>query len=172
METWLDKSTIYQGRIFSVERGTAALDDGTRVPREIVLHHGGVGVLPVLDDAVILVRQFRIATGKEILEIPAGKLEPGEDPAYRAQCELEEEAGYRAGRLEKIAACYCSPGFTNQRDHIYLGFDLEAVPRRLEFDERIELVHVPHAEIPSCLRNDIEDAKTILALQAFLLRGS
>ncbi|MFA6241612.1 MAG: NUDIX hydrolase, partial [Candidatus Hydrogenedentales bacterium] len=119
-ETWIHKKSIYEGKIFDVHTGEARLDDGTVAHREVCVHGGGVGIVPVVDDRVILVRQFRIAIDKHILEIPAGRLEPGEDPEHRGRVELEEETGHIAGRMVHVASCYCSPGFTNERDEIYL----------------------------------------------------
>ena len=85
-----------------VEKGMARLDDGMEVHREMVVHPGGVGIVPVLDEGVLLIRQYRIAVQRHVLEIPAGRLEGNEDPEHRGRCELEEECGYRAGRLELV----------------------------------------------------------------------
>ncbi|MDX9975606.1 MAG: NUDIX hydrolase [FCB group bacterium] len=176
LEEWVRSEKVYEGRIFNVRVGEARLDDGLIAPREIVEHTGGVGIVPVVDGTVILVKQFRIAVGMEIIEVPAGRLEEGESPEYRAACELEEETGYRAGRLVKVSECYPSPGFTNQLDHIYLAFDLEPCEARPEFDERIELVRVPLEEIDALLAgNTLRDAKTIIGLrelQVYLERNS
>jgi ADP-ribose pyrophosphatase len=169
-EQWIQSEKLYEGRIVSLRVGDARLEDGTVAPREVVEHTGGVGILPVVDGSVILVKQFRIAVGEEMLEVPAGRLEPGEDPEYRARIELEEEVGYRAGRVVKIAECYPSPGFTNQLDYIYLAFDCEPCGARPEFDERIEPVRIPLSEIEGVLsRNEIRDAKTIIALRELLI---
>lgn len=171
MEQWLQNEYVFSGRIFRVRAGEARLDDGTVAPREIVEHTGGVGVVPYLGDSVVLVKQYRISIGREILEIPAGRLEGDEDPAYRAACELEEEVGCRAGRLELVSKCYPSPGFTNQLDYIYLAFDIERCEQRLEFDERIEIVHLPLTDVPGMLADcAFEDAKTIIGLRELLLR--
>jgi ADP-ribose pyrophosphatase len=170
MEEWVRSERIYEGRIVSLRVGDARLDDGTVAPREVVEHSGGVGIVPVVDDSVVLVKQYRIALGMDILEVPAGRLEPGESPEYRARCELEEEIGYRAGRLKLVAECYPSPGFTNQLDYIFLGFDLEPCTARPEFDERIEPVRVPIAELDELLaRNAFKDAKTIIGLRELLI---
>lgn len=165
-ETWLSSELIHQGPIIRVRTGRVRLEDGTEAYREIVEHGGGVGIVPVLDDKVLLVRQFRAAINAEILEIPAGRLEPGDTPEQRAHTELEEECGYRAGRLVHVASCYCSPGFTNERDEIYLAFDLTKTGQRLEFDERVEIVQVSIAKLNDRLaRLEFDDAKTIIGLR-------
>lgn len=170
-ETWIHAETLYQGKIFSVKVGRARLDNGTESHREVVLHGGGVGIVPVLGDRVVLVRQFRIAVGKEVLELPAGRLEPGEEPRRRAEAELEEETGYRAARLEHVASCYCSPGFTNERDEIYIAYDLEKTQQDLESDEHVEIVEVTADEAARLLDNlEIEDAKTVIGLREWLVR--
>jgi len=171
METWVSKQKRFEGQIFSVSVGEARLDDGTLVSREMVAHHGGVAVVPVLGDAVILIRQFRIAININILEIPAGRLKGDEDPAVRARIELEEEVGYRAGQLELAHTYFSSAGFTNERMRIFLAFDLEQTTQKLEFDERIEIVHIPINDIAGMLAaGEIEDAKTIIGLRALLAR--
>ncbi len=169
MEKWIHKDIIYQGSIFSVANGEAQLDDGTHVSREMVDHFGGVAVVPVLGDSVILIRQFRIAIGKRMLELPAGRLEGEESIEYRARCELEEETGYRAGKMTLATSYYSSAGFTNERMHIFLAFDLVEVGQNLEFDEQIELVVMPLTEVSSKLaRDEFDDAKTIIGLRALL----
>ena len=171
-ETWLISETRYQGRIFSVKVGQARLEDGLVAHREIVIHGGGVGVVPVIDGHVIFVKQYRIAVEKYVLEIPAGRHEPGETPEHRANTELEEETGHRAGRLVHVASCYCSPGFTNERDEIYLAFELTKTQQNLEHDERVEVVTLPFEE---CKRKldalEFDDAKTIIGLRELFVRG-
>jgi ADP-ribose pyrophosphatase len=157
--------------VFSVKTGHARLDDGRLVHREVVEHDGGVGVVPVLEDRVILVRQFRIACGRDVIEIPAGRIEGDEDPAHRARCELEEEVGYRAGRLVHVATCYPSPGYTNQVDYIYLAFDMEKTEQKLEHEEQVELVEVPLCELAQRLAHrEFDDGKTIIGLRELLAR--
>ncbi len=171
-ETWLDHEVKYQGRIFGLRVGQARLDDGTIVHREIVIHPGGVGVVPVLGDRVVLVKQFRIAVGKEVLEIPAGRLEPGESNEQRALAELKEETGFRADRLVHVASCYCSPGFTNEMDYIFLAFGLTKTAQNLEHDEHIEIVELTFDECKRKLdRCAFDDAKTIIGLRELFARG-
>jgi ADP-ribose pyrophosphatase len=170
METWISNETIYEGVIFAVRTGEARIENGRIVHREVVDHCGGVGVVPVVDDHVLLVRQFRIATGQYVLEIPAGKLEGDEDAEHRGRCEVEEEVGYRAGTLIHVASCYCSPGFTNEMDHIYLAFDLEESEVKPEFDENLEVVRVPVSELADRLaRLEFNDMKTIVGLRELLV---
>ncbi|HOD51352.1 MAG TPA: NUDIX hydrolase [Candidatus Hydrogenedentes bacterium] len=166
MEQWTESKRIYQGRIFNVRAGAARLADGAIAPREVVEHPGGVGIVPFLGDRVALIRQYRIAVDDTVLEIPAGKLEPGEDPVARAHKELTEETGYTAGRLVPVGAIYASVGYTSEKIHLFLAFDLEHVGQKLEFDERIELAEFAVEELRQQLRNHtIEDAKTAIALQ-------
>jgi ADP-ribose pyrophosphatase len=170
-ETWIETETVYDGKILTLKTGRVRLDDGVIGEREIVEHPGGVGVLPIIEDYAILVRQFRIAVNDYVLEMPAGRLEANESPEERAVEELIEEAGLRAGRLEKIAACYCSPGFTNELDHLFLAYDLEEVEARPEHEERIELVEVTADNAASMLASfEICDAKTMIALREWLVR--
>ncbi len=170
-ETWIDSKTIYAGEILTLRTGNVQLDDGLIAKREVVEHPGGVGVLPVTGDCAVLVRQFRIAVNDYVLEMPAGRLEPDDTPETRARAELLEEVGIRAGRLEKIAACYCSPGFTNELDHLYLAYDLEHVEAQPEAEERIELVEITADRAMVMLeRFEICDAKTVIALREWLVR--
>lgn len=170
METWVSKDALYRGKIVTLEVGDVRIDDGSLAKREVVLHPGGVGVVPVVDDYVILVKQFRIAINRDIVEIPAGRLEPNEAPESTACREMIEEIGYEVGRLVHVASCYCSPGFTNELDHIYLAFDLKKTVAQPEHDERIEQVIIPIAELPGMLaRGEFDDAKTIVGLQALLV---
>lgn len=169
METWVKKERRFEGRIFAVDVGEARLDDGSLAVREMVAHHGGVAVVPVLGEDVVLIRQYRIVVGKEMLEIPAGRLEGDEPPEARARAELTEEVGYQAGELVLVHSYFSSAGFTDERMYVYLAFDLVETARNLEFDERIEVVRVPIKAIAGMLAaGEIEDAKTIIGLQALL----
>lgn len=171
MEQWVHNRKVFEGRIVSVRSGEVRLADGTLAPREVVEHPGGVGVLPVLDSAVLLIRQYRIAVGREILEIPAGKLEPGDTPLARARHELEEETGYRAERLEPAGSVFASVGYTSEEIHLFLAYGLEHIGQRLEFDERIEVARIPLAEARRRVAAyEIQDAKTLIALEALFRR--
>jgi len=171
IETWLNKEIVYNGRIFTVEAGQAALTDGRVVRRERVCNDGGVAVVPLRGDSVLLIRQFRIAVGQLLLELPAGRREGDEDPARRAALELEEEVGCRAGKLDLLCTYYSSAGFANEQMHIYLATGLTAVPPRPEADEEIEVVPLRLEQVQAMLdAGQFADAKTIIGLRELLAR--
>jgi ADP-ribose pyrophosphatase len=142
------------------------LPGGREVVLDIVLHPGAAAIVPFLSDTeVLLIRQYRHATKGVILEVPAGKIDPGESPAETAARELEEEVGQRAGRIEELGWVWTTPGFTNEKIHLYAAFDLTAVVSRPEDDEVIELVPTPLAEALELVwRGELTDAKSALAL--------
>jgi len=167
METWIDSEYKHRGRVISLRVGNVRLDDESIATREVVEHSGGVAIAPIRGDTVILVRQFRISVGRQVLELPAGRLEDQESPTECAQRELEEELGYRAGQLVLAASYYSSVGFTNERMHVFLGLDLEKTKEKPEWDERIQPVEIPIKEIDTMLsNNEFEDSKTIIGLYA------
>ncbi len=143
---------------------------GAKAVREVVEHPGGAAVLPVLSNGdILLVEQFRYPMRQSLLELPAGKIEPGELPEVTAARELEEEVGFRAGSLEKLAEFYTTPGFCNERLHLYLAKHLQ--PSREPRDEEEELsVHCfSPDELDRLIRlGKIVDAKTLIGLH-FLL---
>lgn len=169
MERWVDGERLYEGCVVALRVGHVALDDGTVALREVVEHPGGVAVVPMKDHAVILVRQFRIAIGSDVLELPAGKLEGTEDTEARGRAELEEETGYRAGTMVPAGSIYATVGYSSEIIHLYLAFDLEHVGQNMEFDERIDVVELPVKDIKTRIADGtIRDAKTIIGLQALL----
>jgi ADP-ribose pyrophosphatase len=169
MENWIDSQVAFSGRVFSVRTGTVCLDDGSNARRDVVEHGGGVAIVPIMDDSVVLIRQFRVSIGREIIEIPAGRLEANESPESCADREIQEELGCRAERLVLAHSYYSSVGFTNERMFVYLGFDLVEAERHLEWDERIQIIRLPISEVEVKLtRGDFEDSKTIVGLYALL----
>jgi ADP-ribose pyrophosphatase len=169
METWIDSQVVFSGRVFSVRTGSVCLDDGSNARRDIVEHGGGVAIVPIIGDSVILIRQFRVSIGREIIEIPAGRLEVDESPESCAYREIQEELGYRAERLVLAHSYYSSVGFTNERMFVYLGFDLRETQGHPEWDERIQIMRLPITEVKvRLIRGDFEDSKTIIGLYAML----
>ncbi|MDG0824748.1 NUDIX hydrolase [Staphylococcus equorum] len=170
-EKTLHKESIYKGAIIDLEVHDIELPDGQTSKRELVYHNGAVAVCAINpDNQVILVRQYRKPAEKTLLEIPAGKLEINEERESAAKRELEEETGYIAENLELITEMYGSPGFSNEKISIYLAKDLKIGEMNLDDDEFIELETYNIEEITIMLQNkEIEDAKTIIALQYLLL---
>lgn len=116
---------LYDGKVFNLVVDEVEYPSGNRAIREVADHPGGAVAIPLLDSAtVLLIRQFRYPTREVLYEAPAGKLDPGEDPEACARRELEEETGYKARNLEKLTAIYTSPGFCNERLHLFLASDL------------------------------------------------
>ena len=172
MESWVNRETVFDGRIFRVESGTVRLDDGAIAKRDVVLHPGAVAVVPVIDDHVIFVRQYRIAVSRHMLEIPAGKLESGDTPEHRAQVELAEEIGFVADRLVPVGGTFPSVGILDEYVHLFLAFDLRPESREADGDERIEVVRIPLDEVRRRLRaNEFQDAKTAIGLHALLVHA-
>ncbi len=159
---------IYLGRVFdlTVDRFVDDDVDDREFEIEVVHHSGGAAILPLdANGDVVLVRQWRYALGRTLLEAPAGRIEDGDDPATTARRELEEEAGYAAGTIESLGSILVAPGYTTERIHIFLATDLTPVPPRPDEDERIEVVKMPFEEALARIDGgEIDDAKTIVAL--------
>jgi ADP-ribose pyrophosphatase len=157
---------LYSGRLVRLDllqvRGV-----GDRIhDREVVRHPGAVAIVPLLDGKVLLVRQYRAPIDKEIWELPAGTIEPGEEPLECAKRELEEETGYRAREWRKLAEFYTTPGFCDERMLLFLARGLEPRPgARPAEEESLEVRAFTFAEAKQMLlRGELEDAKTIIGL--------
>jgi ADP-ribose pyrophosphatase len=169
METLIHSEEKYKGKIISLWVGQARLEDGTIVDREILKHSGSVAIVPVFNDSLILVRQYRITIGRKLLELPAGRLSDKESPETCAHRELEEETGYRAGQMVRVASYYSSVGFLDEKIDIFLAFRLRRTEQKPDPDERIQVVKVPIGDIESkLLNNEFEDSKTIIGLREML----
>lgn len=169
MEKWIKQEEIHEGKIFSLWGGQVKLDNGEVVVREYIKHSGGVGIVPVVDGNIILIRQFRISIERELIELPAGRLEPNENPLECASRELEEEIGYRAGKLIRLSSYFASVGNSNERMYLYLALDLEKTERHLEDDERIREVIMSLETVKEKLaKQEFEDSKTIIGLREAL----
>jgi ADP-ribose pyrophosphatase len=169
-EKKLATQQIYQGRAVNVRVDTVEKAGGTKTTREVVEHSDSIAVVALDEqDNVLLVRQFRHAVDKFLLEIPAGGIDPGEEPLDSVRRELQEEIGYFPQKIDKLAGFYATPGYGTEYLHCFLATDL--VPARLvaEDTEDIELVRISPSEIPKLITSgEICDAKSIAALLMFL----
>lgn len=171
-ETTVKKNYIYQGKILNLRKDDALLPDGRPCVREIIEHSGGACVLYVKDEKVLLVKQFRYAYGESLYELPAGKLEKGEDPKVTALRELEEETGIKATDAERLFTVYPTPGYTNEKIYIYEVTDGESGEARLDDGEFLDAVFLPLDEVKEMIKaGEIKDAKTLIALQAYFLKN-
>jgi ADP-ribose pyrophosphatase len=150
--------------IVSKERFT--LPSGRELELDIVKHPGASAIVPFISDTdILLIRQYRHATRDTILEVPAGKIDPGETPLTTAGRELEEEVGQRAGRIEELGWIWTTPGFTDEKIYLYAGFDLEASSQRPEDDEIIEPFRISLDEALELIwSGELTDAKSALTL--------
>jgi ADP-ribose pyrophosphatase len=159
-------SRIFDGHVLNLRLDQVILEDGTKSTREVVEHPGAVAIVPILNnDHILLVRQYRYAIGRDLLEIPAGTLKIAEDPQTAAIRELEEETGYKSERMKKIIEIYMAPGYTTEKIYVYLATNLQKSKTRLDEDERIEVDPVPFADALRKVRSgEICDAKTVCGL--------
>lgn len=164
----LSSRVAYEGEIITVRQEELRLPDGTVVGREVVEHPGAVGIVAVdAEDRIVLVRQYRQPARRILEEIPAGKLAPGEAPEQCAIRELAEETGYVTRTLKKIGDYYTTPGFTNERFHMFLATDLEVGERSAEGDEELSMRVVVRpfaAALDDAQAGRLEDGKTIVGL--------
>ena len=171
-----ERELIHRGAKFDFERVALRRTPGAEpVWREVVRHPGAVTVLPILGEGegarVVLIRNERFTVERELWELPAGTLEPGEDPAACAARELEEETGFRPGRVEPLGAFYTTPGMTDELMRAFVATDLERREQRLEADERIRVETLPVAEALGLIdRGELVDAKS-LSTVLLALRG-
>lgn len=165
-ETTIASERIYSGRVINLRLDTVVLPNGRSHQREIVEHRGAVAVAAVDETGqVLMVRQYRKAAGKRLLELPAGTLEAGEDARHCAERELEEETGFRAEKWQFLASFYTSPGFCTELLHVYLATELQPGVAAGEEDEQIEVSRMPLSETTGLIaRGEICDAKTIAGL--------
>lgn len=162
---------IYKGKVVTLDVDTVRLPNGVMVDLEVVRHPGAAAIVPLKEDGtVILIKQFRHAAGGFIYEVPAGKLHPGEDPRQCAARELEEEVGYRPGKLELVSSIWTAPGFTDEVIHIYKATELTKGRQQLDRDEVLEIIEVSmHDAIEMIQTGAIRDAKTMVGLQSVFL---
>ena len=166
MELRVSSKRIYDGHIVNLRVDEVKLENGKTAKREIVEHRGATAIVPILEDGrVVLVRQYRHAAATELLEIPAGTLEPDEAPENCARRELEEETGFKCREIKKMMEIFLAPGYSTEKIHIYLATGLSEAKMRLEEDERINVEKVPiSTALEMVSSGKIQDAKTISGL--------
>jgi len=167
----LDSRRIYTGRVVRLDVDTVRFPDGSTGQLDLIRHPGAAAIVPCASDppgadpTILLIRQYRYATGGELWEIPAGTLDPGEDPEVCARRELLEETGVTAARLQRLTSIWTTPGFTNEVIHLYLATGLTMGEPSRERDEFIEVVPQPLSRVLALIRDgEIRDAKTVVAI--------
>lgn len=157
---------IYKGRIVHLVEDTVILPDGRKAGRELILHNGGVGVIALDENKnVLMVSQYRKPYDEMVLEVPAGKLEKGEDPKSAGMRELEEETGYRAETVTYIGKYYPTPGYCNEIISLYLAQNLTFVGQNLDPGEFVEVKKIPLDRlVEMVMNNEIYDSKTAIAI--------
>lgn len=169
-EKTLHKNYLYKGKILSLRKDDVLLPDGKPAIREIIEHSGGACVVYAEENKLLFVRQFRYAYGEEILELPAGKLNVGENPKDACLRELEEEAGILAVDAQLLFVAYPSPGYTDEKLYIYRVQTGKKTRAHLDDGEFLEVVWIEEEEVRKMLKNgEIKDAKTIIGLQAYFM---
>jgi ADP-ribose pyrophosphatase len=167
----LNSRCIYTGRVVRLDVDTVRFPDGSTGELELIRHPGAAAIVPCASDppgtdpTILLIRQYRYATGGQLWEIPAGTLDPGEDPEACARRELLEETGVTATRLQRLTSIWTTPGFTNEVIHLYLATGLTTGEPSRERDEFIEVVPLPVSRVLELIRDgEIRDAKTVVAI--------
>jgi ADP-ribose pyrophosphatase len=167
----LASKRIHSGRVIELDVDTVRFPDGSTGQLEMIRHPGAAAVVPFASDpggddpTVLLIKQYRYAANGPLIEIPAGRLDPGEDPALCAKRELREEVGVTARRVERLTTIWTTPGFTDERIHLFWASDLTADQHAREPDEFIEVIPKPLSEALHMVRSgEISDGKTALSL--------
>jgi len=165
---------IYTGKVVTLNIDRVTLPNGATVDLETIRHPGAAAVVPLKDDGtVVLIRQFRHAAGGFIYEIPAGKLNFGEDPIQCASRELEEEVGFQASSYELLTSILTAPGFADEVIHIYKATGLTRGRQQLDPDEVLEVIEMPLSEAVAKIEDGtIRDAKTIVGLQTVYIKNA
>ena len=161
-EREVESEELYKGRVVQLRLTTVSLPNGSRKTREILVHPGAAAIVPVVNEQVLLVEQYRAAVGRATLEIPAGTLEEGESPEECAWRELIEETGFRASNWTTLTAYYPSPGYSSEIIHVFKASGLEKVS---DADAEFPLRHMPLTEVQTRIRTgEIMDSKTIIGV--------
>lgn len=165
-ETFVRSEVGFSGRLLKVNIDTVTLPNGNKTTREIINHPGAVAVVPILDDgSIVFVKQYRYPIDTVLYEIPAGKLDVGEDPDVCAVRELSEETGYTASKWQKLTSIVTTPGFTDEVIHLYAASGLEKHAQHTDEDEFIDVVTLKPEQVKKMVLNgEIYDSKTLSAL--------
>lgn len=157
---------IFEGKVIRVRRDTVVLPNGREAKRELIAHPGGVGIIAVNQKReVLMVEQYRIAFRTVLLEVPAGKLEVGEDPLECGVRELSEETGYEAGKVQFLGEYYPTPGYCEEKITLYLATQLQPGKQHLDQDEFLSVKTIPLDTLyEMVMNNQIHDAKTVIAV--------
>jgi len=166
----LSSRYVYNGHNIRLRVDEVVLPSGKETVREVIEHNGAVAIVAVdIEQNILLVRQFRHAAGKELLEIPAGGIDPGETPAETARREMQEETGYVPNKLERMGGFYSAPGYASEYLHLFLATELMPARLMAEDTEEIKLVKMPLNDVVELIRNgEIQDAKSIAGLLYYL----
>ncbi|MGB9779423.1 NUDIX hydrolase [Caldanaerobacter sp.] len=172
-EETVSSKRIFEGKIINLRVDEVKLPNGKVTTREVVEHPGGVSIVAVTNEGkLLLVKQYRKPAEEILLEIPAGKLEKGEDPKECAKRELSEETGYEAGYLKHLLTFYTTPGFSNEKMYLYFAKDLKKVKVHPDEDEFLEVVEYSPEELwQMILKNMIKDSKTVIGVLYYLKLG-
>lgn len=167
-EVTISTQPIFKGRVISLQVDEVKLPDGSKGKREIVKHPGAVAVVALQEGKMLVVEQYRKAMERTLVEIPAGKLDPGEEPEEAAARELEEETGWKPASMTKLYSFYTSPGFADEIIHLYFTDDLVRGNEALDEDEFLDCFSLTLQEAWQYVRDGrIQDAKTIMAVSAW-----
>jgi len=162
-EKQITSDVIYDGKVVKLRIDAVRLPNGRIARREIVRHPGAVAIVPVDPEGkIVMVRQYRYAAGRVLLEIPAGTLELGEPPEDCALREMQEETGFKPGKIERIGGIFVAPGYTTEFIHLFMATDLTASRLDMDDDEQIEVLHLSMNDVLSRIQSgEIADGKTI-----------
>ena len=172
-EIVFEEKRIFTGNLLSLNADRVVLTNGIKTFREVVSHPGAVAALPFLNSSeIILVKQYRYPVKDYVLEIPAGTIEKGETPEESIKRELQEEINYKPGKLEKLGWVYLTPGYSNEKIHLFEATDLKEAVKKAEEDENIEIVKIKIEEALSKIHSgEIKDGKTVIAILSHIDRA-
>lgn len=172
-EKAIEEKRIFNGNIINLNADRVVLENGIKTFREFVTHPGAVAALPFLTATeILLVKQYRYATGEHLLEIPAGTIEKNETPEETLIRELQEEINYKPGNIKKLGSIYLTPGYSNEKIHLFITTELQPCSLKAEKDEQIEIVQINIEEAVSKIDSgEIKDGKTIIAILSYIDRS-